>query len=560
MKTLLSLLLLTASIAVYAKDTVLQIRGITGPALTNVEKRLSEYSQSNPLSELNPEELRNQTNKALQPFGYFKAEITVKNNSNKSIQINIHPGPIMRIATIKVQLFGEGAQNPYLQKVLKNNPLQSGAPLDTKQYNLFKRSLNNTAEQLGYLHGTFKKAEILVDETNNTAQITLLFDTGHQYYFSQVQFDPTYIRPELLHRFVPFKPGQVYSMEQLLKFNNDLASSGYFNNVLVKPNISDSQTVPIQVHLQPAPKYTYSLGLGYGTDTGVRGRAGMHIIPVNNKGHKFNALAQGSLTQSALQAQYVIPGSNPVTDQYSLTGNFSNLNYGAGYSNSMLVSLAQQHNLERFQRTLSLNSLYESFHYEAQPNSDQFVVYPKGTVSFTSAKSKLFSPSGYNLTFNALGSSQAVLSKLNFVQSSVDAKGALMIEPLRLRLYGHALQGYTQTPNINELPLSLALLLGGTDNLKGYGFNSIGPGKTISYGGFELQKETFKNWYLLGFYDAGSVYNPSPKDVQYDVGAGLMWVSPIGPIKIGFAQPITSNFQRLEHSGPRLIIRMGPDL
>jgi translocation and assembly module TamA len=327
----------------------------------------------------------------------------------------------------------------------------------------------------------------------------------------------------------------------------------------VKPEISDSQTVPVLVHLKPVSKYSYTLGAGYGTDTGVRGTAAYHIIPVNPMGHKFNAVAQGSFRQSALQAQYLIPGNNPVTDQYAITGNFSNLNYNAGYSNSLLVALAQQHNTEHFQRTLSINGLYEDFHYTLQPNSYQVLLYPKSTITLKKTSSLLFSPSGYNLTLNALGSNKYTFSNLDFGQVSFDAKAALMIEPLRLRIYGHTIQGFTAINDINQLPLSLAQLLGGTDNLKGYTYNSIGPGKYITYSGIEIQKELKRDWYLVGFYDVGDVFNPDKINLQYDVGGGLMWVSPIGPIKIGLAQPINQRFQKIDNS-PRLAISMGPDL
>ncbi len=82
----------------------------------------------------------------------------------------------------------------------------------------------------------------------------------------------------------------------------------------------------------------------------------------------------------------------------------------------------------------------------------------------------------------------------------------------------------------------------------------------MTYGGIELQKETFKNWYVLGFVDAGDVYSPTPKLFQYDAGVGLMWVSPVGPIKIGVAQPVTKRFQRVPGRNPKLVINMGPDL
>ncbi|CAM2946831.1 autotransporter assembly complex protein TamA [Legionella worsleiensis] len=537
----------------------LKITGVTGKALANVELRLKELQDTRSISELHPDELRTQIIKALQPYGYFKAQVNLSLITNQSVRITIVPGPQVHIASIHTELLGEGRQNPSLLKALKKLRIKTGDPFFNKRYEHAKQKLLNTAENLGYLHASFQKSEVLINEQMNTARITLIFDTGPLYYFGQVQFDPTNISPELLHRFVPFHPGQAYSTDLILKLNDNLSNSGYFNSVLVKPQINVSQTVPVQVHLQPVPKYSYSLGAGYGTDTGIRGRAGLHVIPVNKKGHKFNALAQGSFTQNALQAQYVVPGSNPVADQYSLTGNFSNLNYNTGYSNAVLLSLGQLHNGDNFQRTLSLNGLYETFHYAYQPNTNQFLLYPKGTFTFTKTKNLLFSPSGYNITFNALGANKFTASNLDFGQLTVDAKAALMIEPLRLRLYGHAIQGITATSDINQLPLSLAMLLGGTDNLKAFSFNSIGPGKIMTYGGFELQKETFKNWYLLGFYDTGDVYNPKPKTILHDLGVGLMWVSPIGPIKVGLAQSVDNNLQRVG-TNPRLVINMGPDL
>lgn len=541
------------------KATSYEIHGVRGKVLENVEQRLSALQLLKPLNEISQDELRNQIIKGIQPFGFFKAEVGIHIISNTKISINIHTGPQVHISYLKIELIGEGRQNALLLKTVKEMLLHVGDPLFTEPYNQAKQKLINSAENLGYLHGTFQKAEILIDENNNSARVTLIFDTGPLFYFGQVQYDPTYINPDLLHRFVPFKYGQPYSTDEILKFNNYLTNSGYFSSVLVRPEIIDAQNVPVVVHLQPISKYTYSLGAGYGTDTGIRGRAGLHVIPVNRRGHKFNALAQGSFTQNALQAQYVVPGQNPVVDQYSLTGNFSNLNYNTGYSNALLLSLAQQHNTDFFKRALSINALYESFHYSLQPNDKQFMLYPKATFTFNKIKNQLFSPSGYSITFNGLGASKLTLSEISFAQMSVDAKAAIMIEALRLRVYGHTIQGITATSNINQLPLSLALLLGGADNLKAVSFNSIGPGRIITYGGLELQKEVKKDWYLVGFVDAGDVYNPTVRSINYDAGGGLMWVSPIGPIKIGLAQAVNNRLQRVA-TNPRLVISMGPDL
>lgn len=552
------LLLCTSINAVADTNASFTISGIKGKALKNVSKRLEEIQQIKPLAAHTSEEIGAQVVQALHPYGYLKAKAQVRVINAKNARIHITPGPITYIASLKIQLAGEGSHNLILENIIKELPIHVGDPLLMQKYNKAKLTLVNTAEGLGYLQGKYTTSEVLIKE-NNTAHITLIFNTGHLFYFGQVQFNPTTISPELLHRYVPFKYQQTYSTDLVLKLNNDLASSGYFSSVLVKPQITESNTVPLLVHLQPVPKYSYSLGAGYGTDTGIRGRAGLYVTPVNRKGHKFSTIAQGSFTQNALQAQYLIPGANPVTDQYNITGNFSNLNYSSGYSNAYLLSLGQQHNTTYFKRSLSLNALYESFNYIQQPNNDEFMMYPKAKYTFSYTTNPLFSPSGYNVSFTVLGASKALLSHNNLAQGLIDAKAAYMIEPIRLRLYGHAIQGFTAIDDISRLPLSLALLLGGTENLRAFSFNSIGPGKVTSYGGFELQKEVVKNWYAVGFYDVGTVYNPALRSVLYDAGAAVMWVSPIGPIKIGLAQQIGKSFQRIGGS-PRIVINMGPDL
>jgi translocation and assembly module TamA len=541
------------------KPSTFNITGCSGKALKNVKKRLIELEQIKPLTRLSTQELNDQISEALKPFGYFASTVEIHKINDVKIQINIQKGPQVRISAVQIKLVGAGANQLKLLTIIKKSAVQVGNPLATEKYNKLKVQLTNAAEQLGYLHSKFLKAEVLIEVVSSSAQINMIFDTGPLFYFGQIKFSPSNISPDLMHRFVPFHPGEYYSIDKLLKFDNYLSNSGYFSSVLVQPQIGEGVDVPVIVHVEPIPKYTYSLGLGYGTDTGIRGRASLNVIPVNKWGHKFNAVAQGSLVQNVLQAQYQIPGTNPITDQFDITGNFSNLNYTAGSGNALLASLMHQHKTPNFNRNLSLNGLFEAFNYTLQPNRKEFMIYPKATFSFIKKDSPLFTPSGYNITLNGLGSDRLLGSNINVLQTSIDARIAYTIEPWRLRLYGHSFNGITAMNDINRLPLSLALLLGGADNLKGYSFNSIGPGKIVNYGGFEIQKETVKNWYLVGFFDAGNSYNPTPKNIKYDIGAAIMWVSPIGPIKIGLAQPVDNDLNRTS-SYPRLVINMGPNL
>lgn len=539
-----------------------QIYGVSDKVLQNVDQRLVELGNDRDFSSFSESELKAAIEKALFPFGYFKPEIQIDFQKNNALVVHITAGPLLKITQLSIRLQGEGRNNSELVKAVAEFPLKVGDALNSMEYEAAKQGLMYAAQGAGFQAAHFDKAEILIDKARYSSVITLEFNTGSQYFFGQVRFDPSYISPKLMKRFLPFKPGQPFSSAQMTNFNDSLTASGYFKSVTVKPGIDALKNlyIPIDVHVEPATRTNYSLGLGYGTDTQLRGQAGLHVVPVNPAGHKFNAVALGSFRENTLKSQYVIPGHNPLIDQYEITGSFSTFDYNSGYSNSSLLSLAQRHNLPNFQRVLSLNNLYERFHYRNQPNENVYSFFPEASLTWLSKKDPLFSPQGYSLALDAFVANKTVLSQVNFAQASVDAKAAITFAPIRTRLLLHGIAGTTQIKNIDKMPLSRALLLGGAENMKGFAYNSLGPGKVLSYGGFEIQKETKPKWYLVGFLDAGDVHNPRPAKLLMDAGIGLMWISPLGPIKIGVASPLGDTFAPDYNKKPQLIIKMGSDL
>lgn len=539
-----------------------QITGVKNEILQNVQQRLTEFKQNNRNKELTAIMLQEQTEQALYPYGYFKSEILIAGPSNKGIwSIIIHLGPVMRVNRLTLTIVGAGQHDPIIEKARIQSPLHTNMALITERYESTKMNLLNACEAQGYIHALFEKSEVLIDKAKNLADIDLILNTGPRFYFGEIKFpEKHYLSNELLYRYVPFEKGTPFSNEKLLAFNNNLAASGYFKATDVKPAENNTNHVPLIVNLEPVERTNYTLGAGYGTDTGPRGRVGLHVIPVNAHGDQFNAIAQGSVSQNALQMQYLIPGHDPVHDHFSINGGFTNLNYTSGSSNSLLGSIAKLHAKNDFQSNLSLNAMHERFTYTGKPRTEKNVFYPKGFVAWRHVTDELFSPSGYNLSLSGFAASKAILSDISVASATIEAKGALTLESIRTRLYLHAIQSVAAIDDVYDLPLSLALLLGGAENMKGYSFNSIGPGKLLTYAGAELQKETFENWYVVGFIDMGNVYRPSTQPFQYDVGGGLMWRSPVGPIKVVVAQPTLTPQKPFHGPGLRLVINMGPDL
>tara|TARA_B100000678_G_scaffold284210_1_gene285471 strand:- start:2537 stop:4243 length:1707 start_codon:yes stop_codon:yes gene_type:complete len=556
------IMLLSLPAWLYAQSAMkFTIIGIKNAPLTNATERLNELAKHTPLRDIPHKRLEEHVALALAPFGYFTPKVTVR-KSFHLITIYIKPGPRTIIRAINVSLIGEGQANACIKKSLSALDLVAHEPFDNTRYEKAKQTLLTAAEAQGYLRAFFKHAQVLVDKAAHQAEVTLILDTGPRFYFGQVQFDPSHISPELLKRYIPFCYGQPFSNAKILELNTRLSNTGYFSAVTVKPNTKvTSNHLPVNVHLQPSPRISYTVGAGFGTDTGPRGKLGYHVVPVNAQGHKFNLIGLGSMRENTLQAQYSIPGVNPVVNQYDFTGGITNLNYRSGKSRAALLTFSQRHNLSKCQRVLSLNVLHERYNYVDEPTYTRFALYPKASFTwFSRDKDQLFVPQGYRLIVDGLLASRALLSQNDIYQLLIDAKIAYTLQATHTRFYLHGIQGLTQINNINLLPLSLSLFLGGADNLKGFSYNSIGPGKILSYGGLELQQEVKENWYALGFVDIGRVYHPQDNPIRRDIGVGAMWVSPVGPIKVGLALPVDDRFRRLDHASPRLVINIGPEL
>ena len=554
---------LAAGTSFAAEKIEYEIKGIYSDAKKNIKERLDEIAKQDHISinQLSEDDLEKQIKKAISPFGYFTPQVRVSKEKNKLI-IFVIPGRQTRVSQMIVRLTGEGADSLKIVEASQDLPLKRGDPFYSKTYEDCKTALLTAAEHEGYLKANFETSEVIVDRRQASANVTLVFNTGQRYYYGQLRFDPKYLSSELLSRYASFHYGEPYSTDEIIKLNNDLSASGYFSSVLVRPDINSEKYVPINVHTQPVPRYSYSIGAGYGTDTGPRGRLLLNVIPVNNKGHKFNAILQGSAVDSAAQLQYLIPGQNPVTDQYILGGGYSHQNYDSGRSDSILFSAAQRHFTPKFQRTLSINALSDNYYY-TQTNDQrqkQFLLYPKGSVNFLHTPDPMFSPSGYSLNLNILGAAHGVGSEVDLFQAFGDGKAAYQFESIRTRFLVHGILGYNVISDINNLPYSLSFFLGGADDMKAYPINSIGPGKMILYGGLEVQKETIDKWYIIGFVDTGDVFQPSPRQLKQDVGGGLMWVSPVGPIKAGLAWAVNQRFQRVRGRRPQIVINMGPDI
>jgi translocation and assembly module TamA len=312
--------------------------------------------------------------------------------------------------------------------------------------------------------------------------------------------------------------------------------------------------------LHPAKAQQYSLGLGYGTDTGARASLGWQWRRVTPTGHYLQTLLRVSQDRNdSLQARYIIPGKHPSTDQYALTAGIFTNTPGTGSDEYTLsqVGASYTHFRNQWLRTISLQLQHEDFNSNGD-NKTSNILFPSASWEKVQTNNRINTINGYRVYFQA-DVGIAAKSDTNFMQAEFQGKYIRSFNQQKNRLIFTADLGVTHVKNFADMPLSHKYFAGGANSLRGYKFQVLGPGRYLVGGGVEWQRRWHGNFYGALFYNAGNAPQNLPLDLQQAVGVGVVYRSPIGPIEVTVAHPLNRP-DNVNFHNYVVQFSMGPDL
>jgi len=553
----------------------LTVEGVDGPLRDNVLAflELNRFAGKPAPDEVRLRWLHNnaerEIRKALEPFGYFEPTIEASLTRTPEgwvARYRIEPGRPLRIAELDVKVLGEGAQDPAFQKLLDNLPLAQGQTLDQPKYEQIKAAMELLATEHGYFNARFTERSIRVDLQAYSATIHLHYDTGQRFRFGNIAFKQDFLSPELLARYPRFKPGDPYNVNQLLKLQSDLGNSNYFSQVEVNaPPDASTATTPVDVTLEPGKKRKYSAGLGYGTDTGFRGKLRVERRWLNPQGHHYEAELGYSQIKSLIAFKYMIPGTDPTTDEYAITTGYVRQNDNDKDYETYKIGGSLQQQDGKWLKNYSLNLQYEEYTIGNRPSSEQsLLLIPSLDWTWVDADDRAYPHRGLLFGFGLRGASTALLSDTNFLQGLLQLRWIHALnDSNRLLVRGNL--GATVVDNFEKLPTSLRFFTGGDASVRGYAYESIGPtdpdgtvvgGKNLAVASLEYEHRIWGNWGIAAFVDTGDAFDGASPDLKTGVGLGVRWLSPVGPLRVDFA----SGLDRPPGSAFRFSFSIGPDL
>ena len=568
------LALFACAVKARAADHVrVEIEGLSGDAFTNVTGYLTLIQQKSndaltderikKLHSKTPSEIRD----ALQPFGYYKPDIRAELTRADNIWVAryiVDPGPALKLISVDVQIHGTGAQDAAFQRAVNKLPLVVGDTLEHAHYEDSKNTLMQLATERGYLDATFETSEIRVDLAAYTAAAVIHFNTGERYRFGAITFDVPDFDTEFLRRYATFNEGDGYTFTALLDLQNALTDSDYFSQVEVKTQreIAQNHLIPVEVSAVPRDRTRYTLGLGYGTDTGARATAGVERRRVTHDGHRWRADARVSEISDSLTTRYIIPLKSPRTDQFTATAGYEDQRLTDNTSKKYLLSGSVSRLANGWQKSLFINFEHDQDFLVGGQSGSSTLVMPGINWTRVRANDRIYTTFGNRFMVEVRGGSETLGSTTSFIQTRANVKFVR-----RFQDYGRVLArgdvGYTKVLNFADLPPSVRFFAGGDFSVRGYDYNSLGPrennkvigGTHLLVGSLEYEQILTESWSLAAFYDAGNAMSDFTEPLARGVGVGLRYRSPIGPIRFDLARPLDDlGKARYIH------ISIGPDL
>jgi translocation and assembly module TamA len=560
-----------------AKESVLVVvEGLEGEGLKNVQAALTlppgvvrEGTVDRQLLEIFQRQIPEKTRKALEPYGYYEAQVSTEEEKTETgeglIRVKVIPGEPVRVTARNIQVQGPGAQNAELKQLAASFPLKVGDVLNQGRYRKAKEEMRAKALTLGYLGAEYALHEIRLNRGERKAEIELILETGPRYIFGEVIWEGASLYPiSYLERFLDFEPGEPYSYSKVYQTQLNLINSDRFAAVSIRADKEEAQDyrVPVKIQVEPSAPKRLRPGIGYSTDFGPRVSLRYQDVNALQRGHEFNTDLNVAERRQVISSSYSLPSRGHIDNR-------TNLRLGLQREllqpyDSLLFTLEGEQ--ARSFGYGTVGSVYLQFREERFSESGQdgtsTLIMPGFRFNQRRVDDLIRPSKGFRYALETRGSGETLGAETPFLQFL--GNGDLMIPlPKHFSLISRLQAGVTwQNDPLTDLPPSLRFYAGGDRSVRGYTYQSLGPkdaegnvigGKHLLVGSVEVEYAISKSWSTALFYDVGNAFNSLDNlRLAQGAGAGIRYYTPAGPVRIDLARQIN-----VDHPGYQIHVAIG---
>ncbi|MGG7047606.1 MULTISPECIES: outer membrane protein assembly factor BamA [unclassified Campylobacter] len=446
-------------------------------------------------------------------------------------------------------------------ELISDFKLEAGDRMNSEHLRRDMKKLDDLVADKGYAFVKVSPNTQKYDD-NHTVDITYEVDPGEQVYIRNVKISGNERTVDrVIRRELYLTEGSLYSRTDLQDSTDALKRTSYFDDVEIKEERVDANTVDLIVDVKEASTGTISGGIGYGSSDGLLLSASLSDSNIFGSGMKGTISVDKS--DDELSGQIGITNPRIFDSEYSLGGTIYANDYDwdnyeeKSYGFNLTVGRKITRNL-----SASLSYVIEQSDISGLNKVLQEVGYKEGK----NLKSSLIPAISYNSTDDYYLPRRGILASTSFEFAGIGGDEKFVKNRTDFNYY-LGLREYIDYDFIlrykssfgkvwdnGYVPINEKLYLGGIRNLRGYESRSVSPKVLASNGQwYETGGEiSFNNSAEISFplidrvkmrgmvfYDYGMIGQKSVSEIKRSsYGAGIEWITPIGPLQLIFAKAL----------------------
>jgi outer membrane protein insertion porin family len=465
-----------------------------------------------------------------------------------TITINISEGDQYRVASVDFT----GNKKYDDATIRKLITIKQGSLFDKSELEKDIQAISGLYTDNGYALVSVAP-DLVPDENNRTVRIALTISEGEKYRIGRIEISGnTKTRDKVIRREIRFDEGDVFSSSRLKRSYERINNLNYFDTVDIVPKPKyEEKVVDLDVRVKERPTGFLSIGGGYSSVDKFIATVDLTQGNLFGRGQYLKLKGELGGTSSLYEISFREPWflDKPIslsTGIYKSTREFIEYNKEAF---GFYVGLGT--NLSEYWRT------DVSYNFERAKISDitvgasPIILDQEGTKTTSSitptitrdSRDNYLDPSrgsrnSLSVTFAGLGGDNA------FIKGAVDSGWYFPLGRTTFMVRGRF--GYAKGLFDKTLPLYERFYVGGIYTVRGLGFGEAGPKDPATgdpIGG--TTQLIFNTEYIfpivsamrlkgVAFFDAGNSYQDFDNFgyLRYTTGAGIRWISPMGPIRI----------------------------
>jgi len=484
-----------------------------------------------------------------------RPKIDIREDDGIYITIPIFEGPVFTIGAIDVS----GDLIAPKEELLAKIDLKPGDVMSKSKIQENIERLRNMYMDKGYAYVQIKPETI--DEAENKVGLTFHITQGKPVTIDSIRIKGnTKTRDKVIRRELELEEGKLFSSTAIKDSKDNLNRQGYFKSVDIDPIPINEETMSLNVDVEETTTGSFSFGMAYSTEDGPMGTMALSEINLLGKGLKSKAsLGYGPKTKSyTLDFEEPWLLDHPVSlgallyntekEYLYYTKKARGGNLRLSYP---LIEKIRHYIIYSYDDNLGLTDIDPSYLPSLTKEEIQGGVTSSVTNSlYRNTTNDYFRPTqgsdmGVSLQYAGLGGT------FHFTRVTASAAKFFPIWTDKLALMLKVRWGTVNSGHGEELPDYERFTLGGLNSIRGFKYGEIGPRDSLDnvLGGKRMVVMNIETTFPLGpipglygviFHDRGNGYEHriDLTNLKRSYGAGIRWVTPMGPIRIEYAKVI----------------------